>query len=374
MASRLLFVVSEDKYFVSHRIHLARHAMRNGYQVGFVGNVTCHRAEIEAAGIEVYDWCFERGSINPFTQFKNIFSLAKRMRAFSPDVIHAVSAKPILYSSIACWRLPVKKKVFALAGLGFAFSSSSLRARLLKRIISTALRMAFYGKNKTLIMQNKDDVHEVVSLKIIPLDKITLIRGAGVNVEEFSPPIEQNKEVVVVLPARLLWDKGVAEFVEAAKRIKISGLSARFALVGEPDSQNPESIPLSIIKEWVREGYVEWWGYQENMPEVYRSSEVVCLPSYREGLPKSLLEAASCARPLVAFDVPGCREVVIDGETGFLVPFGDIECLVTRLTELISSRAKRTQFGDAGRRLVMSQFSEEIISAETAVVWSEMSE
>ena len=251
-------------------------------------------------------------------------------------------------------------------------SSSTVGALLIKRVVFALLRMSLGGEKTVLILQNDDDASLLIANKVVAREKIRIIRGAGVNTDKFNKAVEPNDETLVVLPARMLWDKGVGEFVACAQIIGESKISARFVLVGDPDPQNPESIPSETIESWVKAGLVDWWGYRDDMTEVFARASIVCLPSYREGLPKSLLEAASSCLPIVSFDVPGCREIVVDGHNGFLLEFGDISGLAKSLEILLKDECLREKMGQRGRELVELHFSQEKIAAETAVAWDEV--
>lgn len=370
--SRLLFVVSEDWYFVSHRLHLAEAAINAGYKVALLSRISRHCAQIEASGIEVINWPLNRRSRNPFLELRAIWRAYIVLRRFRPDIVHAVALKPVLYSAVACRLVGVRARVFALGGLGFVFSSGKYIAQLLRPFLVLAFRRALSGRHSRLIVQNPDDQAILLTSNVIEFERVRLIKGAGVDTSVFSPQDEVAGVPLVVLPARMLWDKGVGHFVDCARSIKEKGIPARFALVGEPDEHNPESVPVSQLEAWVAEGAVEWWGRSNDMPEVFRQATVVCLPSYREGLPKSLLEAASCGRPILTYDVPGCREVVVDGENGFLVPLKDIQALIASLEKLLCNPELRRRMGIAGRLKVLSEFSQERVAAETMRVWAEV--
>lgn len=369
---RLLFVVSEDWYFVSHRLHLAKAAIAAGYKVALLSRLSHHRALIEASGVEVIDWALERRSRNPFMEVRAIWGVYAALRKFRPDLVHVVALKPVLYSALACRLAGVHARVAALGGLGFVFSSQRFLARLLRPVVVRAFRCALSGRDALLILQNPDDLAILLTSQVIEAKRIRLIRGAGVDTSAFSPQEENVGVPLVMLPARLLWDKGVGEFVDCARSFKQKGIPVRFALVGEPDEHNPECVPVPQIVAWVVEGVVEWWGYRADMPEVLRQAAVVCLPSFREGLPKVLLEAASCGRPIVTYDAPGCREVVVDGKNGFLVPLKDSQALVVAVEKLLCDPELRRQMGIAGREKVLKEFSQEKIAAETMRVWAEV--
>ncbi len=223
-----------------------------------------------------------------------------------------------------------------------------------------------------LILQNPDDVDLMVNEAKVDPENIRLIRGAGVNVQRFNSSPELEQVPVVVLPARMLWDKGIGEFVEAAKLLKAAGIAARFALVGGIDECNPTSISRDQLNTWTAAGFIEWSGMREDMPDVLRQANIVCLPSYREGLPKSLLEAAACGRAIVATDVPGCREIVRDGENGILVPARDPNALSVALKKLILNPELRRQMGINGRNMVLNEFSERGVVKSTVNIYKEL--
>jgi glycosyltransferase involved in cell wall biosynthesis len=371
---RLLFVVSEDWYFVSHRLNLARAAIRAGYEVGLITRVSSQRDIIESTGITVIDWNIIRRSGHPWQEIKSLVDLWQGIRFFQPDLVHAVAVKPVVYAALACRFSGVKARVAALGGLGFIFSSSKKSARFLRPLIVSLFRFALAGKKSLLILQNPDDSTLLLSAGVVSKKQIRLIRGAGVDIEAFAPAQAPRKNQMIILPARMLWDKGVGEFVEAARHIRAQRTDVRFVLVGTFDEQNPESVPFEQLSKWNEEGVVEWWGRMDNMPEVYRQSSIVCLPSYREGLPKSLLEAASCGLPIVTYDVPGCREVVQDKVNGFLVPLRDTQRMVESLLELIDNPDVCARMGMAGREMVVKEFSQEMIADQTMKVWEEILE
>jgi glycosyltransferase involved in cell wall biosynthesis len=368
----LLFIVSEDWYFVSHRLHLAAAARRAGFRVGVLTRVSDHRQRIEDAGIEVLDWNLNRRSRNPFIELRSIWEVLSALRRFRPDLIHVVALKPVLYSSLASRLVGLRQRVFALGGLGFAFASERLFARLIRPVVLRILRLALAGEKTRLILQNPHDREQLTTAGVIVAERVRLIRGAGVDTQAFRPQPEREGLVLVILPARMLWDKGVAEFVSCAKALRESGLRARFALVGDPDPHNPECVPDSQLRAWDRSGVVEWWGRRDDMPEVYAQAHVVCLPSAHEGLPKVLLEAASCARPIVTYDIPGCTEIVTHGENGLLVPLRDPRRLGEAIAALVIDSALRRRMGACGREKVVRAFSQELVAAETLSAWNEL--
>ena len=370
---RLIFVVSEDWYFLSHRLPLAKVALQSGYEVGLISRFSTKRDIIESAGIKVIDWKISRRSSNPLQEIFTLCDLWRGIRSFRPDIVHAVALKPVIYSAIVCLLSGIRARVSALGGLGFVFSSSKKTANFLRPFILFLFKFALSGKKSFLILQNPDDAEILTTAGVISESHIRMIRGAGVDTQSFFPAQNIPDKPLVILPARMLWAKGIGEFVNVARRVRIQRPDARFVLVGAPDDENLESVSVEQLENWVRDGVVEWWGRCENMPDVYRQATIACLPtSYGEGLPKALLEAASCEIPIVTYDVPGCREVVEDGINGFLVPLKNEERLFAALMKLIEDPDLCKRMGAAGRKMVLDHFSQEQVAEETMRVWDEL--
>jgi glycosyltransferase involved in cell wall biosynthesis len=369
---KILFIIVEDRYFLSHRLHLAQYAIKKGYQVGLLCKISKHKEFLENEGIQVFDWSLVRGSFNLFFEIKAIYEILITLLKFAPDVLHAVALKPVIYASFASKLVFLKSRVFALGGLGFIFSSDKILAKLLRPLIVLVLKFTFSGNKSRLIIQNIDDKRTLINLKVIRDEKIDLIKGAGVDMKIFSFIKEPSQIPEVILPARLLWDKGVGEFVLAADILKKRGINAKFTLLGETDPHNPECIPDDQIEDWKKEGAVDVAGFQDDMAKCIQDCAVVCLPSYREGLPKSLLEAASCGRPIVTTDVPGCREIVQDGVNGYLVPSKNPDLLAEALSRLLTDRKLREVMGLKGREFVERGFSAEIVAIKTEKIWNSL--
>jgi len=283
-----------------------------------------------------------------------------------------VAVKPILYGSIAAHITGCSCIVNALAGLGYLFIAKGLKASAVRWMIVHAYRMAFSGKNVYGIFQNPQDYELFVNAGILKRDKAILIRGAGVDTSKFISNPEPQGIPTVVLASRMLWDKGVGEFVAAAHQLKKEGLQFRAVLVGNPDPENPASIPEKKLKSWHALDIIEWWGLRNDMPDVFAQSNIIVLPSYREGLPKVLLEAASCGRAIVATDVPGCREIVRHNVNGLLVPPNNVKELADAIKILIEEPLLRASMGARGREIVVTEFSEEIVTWQTIELYKKM--
>jgi len=373
MRKRILFVVTEDTALVSHRLHLVEEAIKAGFEVGLLSHFNKHRIFFEELGVKVFQWSLKRGSINPIHEIKSFGLLCKVLWKFQPGVIYAVTQKPVIYAGLACKFFVGVGLVGTLGGLGFVFTSQQLKAKLVRPFVVFLLKLALKGEKVRLTLQNQDDIETIQRIGLIRPEFVRLVRGAGVEVEKFLPSKIRGGIPLVILPARLLWNKGVGEFVSVATRFKFNGIKARFILVGAIDPHNPEFIPQTQIDIWVKSGVIEHWGHCSNMHLIYPKATIVCLPSYSEGLPKALLEAASCSRPIVSFDVPGCREVVRNDVNGKLIRFGDLEELETALIGLIKDRELCQKMGEEGRGIVESEFASAIINNQIFKVWSEVS-
>lgn len=367
---KIIFFVTEDWVFCSHRLPLAVAAKTAGFDVAVITREVNHGELIRQSGIRVIPFDMSRRSMNPFKELVTILRLCLIYWHERPDIVHQVAVKPVLYGSVAAQITGIPHVINALTGLGWLFTSASKRARLLQAIVRLAFH--FLLTRGKVIVQNDDDAVELQDMGIAK-QHINLIRGSGVNTTDYAAHPESDADIpIVVLPARMLWDKGVGEFVEAATQLKKRGVNARFVLVGDPDAQNPASVPTQQLITWHKEGMVEWWGKREDMPWILIQSHIVCLPSYREGLPKSLLEAASCGRPIVTTDVPGCREIVHDGDNGLLVEARNAAALADALAKLLANPELRQQMGQRGRERVLNEFSQEIIVAQVLTLYREV--
>ena len=351
---------------------MAIFAVNLGYKVALLSKVSTHKDLIEGHGIEVISWSLNRKSMNIVSEIKAYKEVTSAIDYFQPDIVHSVALKPMLYNAIQFHRKYTYSNVYALGGLGFIFSSKKFKASIIRFILVSILRVALKRRNARIILQNSDDLNLLLKLKIIDSDKTYLIKGVGVDTKVFKPFKDESKVPIVMLPARMLWDKGISDFIQAAKTVKTHLPETRFVLVGSPDEHNPESVPIVKLNEWTSKGIVEWWGHSDEMHNIYRLATIICFPSYREGLPKSLLEAASCGVPIVSYDVPGSREIVIDQLNGLLVPLKNIAALSNAIKTLLNDRLLRESYGKSGRELVINEFSQEKIAVETSAVWQEV--
>lgn len=364
---RLLFIVTEDWYFVSHRLALAVAARAAGYEVSVATRVAAHGDVIRAAGIRLIPFALSRRGGNPLRELAALWRLYRREQ---PDIVHHVALKPVLYGALAAHLARVPKQVNAVAGLGWLFTSSHGAMRLVRPLIRWTLARLLNARNSVTIVQNPDDRAVLVGAGLAPT-RLRLIRGAGIDTTQYQPAPAPPDPVCVVLVARMLWDKGVGEFVEAARSLTAAGSVARFALVGEPDPDNPAAVPEATLQAWHGQHGVEWWGRRDDMPALLHAAHIACLPSYREGLPKTLLEAAACGLPIVTTDAPGCREVVRDDDNGLLVPVRDADALARALGKLIGDADLRVRMGLRSRQRAEAEFSQHTVIADTLAIYRE---
>jgi glycosyltransferase involved in cell wall biosynthesis len=362
---RVLYVVNEDWAFYSHFLERAIAAKVSGYVVGVATHCSTHKVMIESHGIEVFPTNMTRRGLNPIRELATILTLAKIYRKFRPHLIHHVALKSIVLGSIATLSIRDVKIINAPIGMGYIFSSDDSRAHFLRPFLKFALQHLLDFRDSQVIIENQDDYDNLIQENYIDSDKISLIRGAGVNLniykEEPEPPIG----MTVTLIARMLRDKGIQEFVGAATILKDRHPAAEFLLVGDVDKGNPASLSVDQLEKWTQSGIVNWVGHQTNIPSILANSNIVCLPSYREGLPKTLIEAAAVGRAIVTTDVPGCREVVEHGVNGLLIPPREIAALGVALEMLINDAHLRKHMGQEGHKRAVTQFSSDIIIRET---------
>ena len=366
--SKLLFVVTEDWFFVSHRLAVAVAAKRAGYAVSVVTRVRKHGDIIRAAGLILIPFENSRRSLNPFGELWTLLRLIRVSLRERPDVVHHVAIKPVLYGSIAARIARTPRVINQLAGLGWLVATGGGAARWLKLAVGRALGLTL--RSGTVLVENPDDARTLVRLGVEER-RIGRLAGSGVDLQRFSPHPEPEGVPVVLFSARLLWPKGVGEFVAAARLLKERGVRARFLLAGAPDLGNAAAVPREQLDKWVAEGVVGYLGFVADMPRLLAGTCIACMPSYYgEGTPMSLVEAAAAARPIVTTDMPGCREVVRDRDNGLLVPPRNAAALADALMTLIQDPKLRQEMGSRGRLRAEQEFGAERIIAQTLEVYA----
>ena len=374
-APKLLYVVNIPRFFLSHRMPLALAARQSGYDVQVATSVQDSDSvgSILDQGLRLHPIPLSQHGMNPLAELRTINALRRLYAALKPDLIHHISIKPVLYGGIAARLTRQRAIIHAMSGLGYVFASGELRASLLRQVTRPLFRAVTASAQNRMIFQNADDRQFFLKHGMISSEKAVLIRGSGVDENVFTAQAETLDELPVVLFAgRLLWQKGIGEFVEVARRLRGR---ARFRVVGYEEASSPLNVSAARLKAWAEEGLIEWLGKRDDMPQVYAASNIVCLPStYGEGAPKVLIEAAACGRACVTTDRPGCREIVRHGENGLAVPPGDIDALAAAVEGLIRDPALRQEMGAKGRQIVLDGFTLRQVIDETLELYQELLE
>lgn len=359
MTATLLMVAGEDWHFLSHRLGLARAARDAGWRVVVVVPAGQGGDAIRREGFAVEPVAIARKLAAPWTDIAALAAIASACRRHKVDLIHGFALKPALLGAFAALltRVPA---VCTVAGMGYVFINDTIKTRILRTIISGGFRAFIDRPGRAVIVQNSDDFTAIAG-RLVDSRRVHLVRGSGVDVTHYQSLPEPDGIPVAVLPSRMLWDKGVGELVEAARLLKARGVALRIVLAGGPDAGNPKTIPEAQLRAWQAEGVIEWWGHQTDMRAVWAQAHIAVLPSYREGLPKALLEAASCGRPSITTDVPGCRELVENERNGLLVPAHQAAPLADALERLALAPADRARLGAEARRRAEAEFADTLV-------------
>ncbi|TKT72397.1 glycosyltransferase family 4 protein [Afipia massiliensis] len=365
----LLYVETEDKAFLSHRLPMARAARDAGFDVHVAASVGSNADAIRAEGFTIHPIPFRRGGLSPLGAVSTIRALRKIKHSLSPSIVHHVGMQICLLGGISSLGTTTPQ-INALTGLGYAFTSTASRARLLRTVIAIALRYLLNRDHVVTLIQNPDDR---TTLETIGIDSRRLVRipGSGVDTDKLTPLPEPDGPITVGFAGRLLTNKGIRALVAAHRILRARGMDIRLRIAGDPDPANPDSVTLEEAQQWNNEPSITWLGQVADITTLWRDSHIAALPSHREGLPKSLLEAAACGRPLVATDAPGCREIAIPGKTGLLVPIEDPQALADAIGELAMSRELRLRYGAAARQLVVEKMSAQAIGAAVVALYED---
>lgn len=372
---RVLLFANTDWYLYNFRRSLALALREAGYDVLLVSPLGPYGEKLRALGLRWQPVPMDRRSLNPLREAALVWHLVRLLRRERPALVHGFTIKCAVYGSLAARLAGVPARVNAVAGMGYVFTSDDLKARVLRPMVRALMHLALDGPGARLVVQNPDDEALFRKAGFVAPERIRLIAGSGVDCSRFRARQDgavRPQPMKVLLPARLLWDKGLAEFVAAARALRGQGRAIRFLLAGDPDPGNPAAVPEATVRSWVEDGTLEWLGHVDDMPGLFASVDMVVLPSYREGLPKGLIEAAACALPLVTTDVPGCREVVRDHREGLLVPARDAAALATAIALLQDDPALASRLGAAARERALAEFDETIVIRRTLAVYREL--
>jgi glycosyltransferase involved in cell wall biosynthesis len=372
---KIVLFANTEWYLYNFRRSLASALRDGGHEVVLVSPPGPYGERLRELGFRWLPAPMDRRSLNPLREAVLVWHLSRIFRRERPDLVHGFTIKCAVYGSLASRFARVPARVSAVAGMGHVFTTEALKARVLQPIVRALLRLALAGRNARLILQNPDDVALFKRAGLVHPARIRLIPGSGVDCDRFAPDPAARPDgpLRVLLPARLLWAKGLAEYAEAARRLRAGGRAIEFLLAGEPDSGNPAAVPEVTVRAWAEEGVLRWLGHVDDMPALFRSVHVVALPSYYgEGLPKGLIEAGASGCALVTTDMPGCREVVKHEVNGLIVPARDAAALASAIARLADDAALRQRLGAAARETALTRFNETIVNQKTLAVYQEL--
>ena len=371
MNKKVLFFVNDLPAFFIQRLNLAQHVKESGYEVIIASPENQKVDDLKELGFSHQTIPVNRKSLNIFSGIVVIYRLIRIIKKIKPDILHNVSSKQVIYGSIAARICGVKKIINLINGLGWIYvERRGIAVKILRSLVSTLYKLALSNKNIIVIFQNPDDKQYFLDRNILDESQIKVILGSGVNTDKYKPSVEEiptnQSKIKIIFLSRMLWVKGVKYLIDAVRILKSRSLEFELNLVGQPDLGNPDSIPYETLESWEKNGLINYKGFINDPIKIIQSADVVVLPTYlREGVPLSLIESASCGKPIVTTDVPGCREIVIDGLNGFLIPPKDTIALSESLEKLIINEPLRKKFGEESRKLALKSFSKEIVNKKT---------
>jgi glycosyltransferase involved in cell wall biosynthesis len=373
---KFVFYANTDWYLYNFRLSTALQLKEEGHEVVMLSPPGEFGDRFAGHGMRWVRLSMDRASLNPVREAGVLRDLTRVLREERPDLLHNFTVKCAIYGAIAARAAGVPAVVNAVAGMGYVFASDRMLARTLRPMVKLLMRGTLGGKQSRLILQNPDDADAFVRARLVPEHHIRVIRSSGVNLERFLPvvPVAEPRPLRVLLAARLLWEKGIGEYIEAARMLRAQGRNIEVVIAGSPDPGNPRSVSREQVESWVAEGLVDWRGHVEDMPVLMRSMDVIALPSYyREGVPKSLIEAAACGLAVITTNLPGCREVVSEhGVDGLHVEPRCARSLAERIAQLDDDRPLVRRLGDSARRKAMEHFDEQMVIRRTIEVYDEL--
>ncbi len=371
---KIILAANTDWFLYNFRYALMHNLRARGFEVVLVSPDGKFVQRLREDGFQWYEWRLKRRSITPWLEVGSFFRLWQIYRREKPDIIHHHTIKAVLYGSLAAALSGIALVANSISGLGYVFSSTDPKAVIIRKMIHPFYRRVLRKISSAVIFENQSDREYFFRQKYVYPQQTWLIEGVGADPRRFSPTPEPDGEVVILMAARTLWDKGVGVFVDAARFLK-ARVGVRMVLVGEPDPGNPKTLEKGTLNAWHNQKIIEWWGWQQDMERVYRQSNIVVLPTmYGEGLPTTLIEAAACGRPIVATDVPGCRAIVHHNRNGLLIPQNDAPALAEAIEKLVRNPELRKRMGARGRQIVLEKFTHEKINRTTLDVYHHLLE
>lgn len=374
---KILFLAAPLKFFLMHKLPLALAAKEAGYEVHIASPIEDERDRgfLEGYGLIAHDLPLCREKKTLWAETKNLWYVFRMYRRVKPEIVHQITVRLILFGTLSARLSGIKYIVNAFSGLGYVFTASGRKAAMRRNIIEYAFRLVMRHKNHMAIFENGCDADYMQKQGIVRPNEVQVIKGSGIDLDIFEFVAEPEGTPIVICPARMLRDKGIVEFVAAARLLKERGVSVRMVLAGDTDYGNPTAISEQMLQEWENSGAIEYWGFRQDMADILRNSNIVCLPSYREGLSKALLEAAASGRAIVTTDVPGCRDVISEQfPNGLLVPAYESEALADAIQRLLDDPAFREELGRNGRKLAEREFSVALVQEKTMELYERLAQ
>lgn len=373
---KAIFFANTEWYLFNFRLALAKYLQRQGVEVVMISPPGPYGPKLEAEGFRWIVVPMARRSLNPVREALLLSKLISIYRQEKPDIAHHFTIKCVIYGGLAARLVGVRGILGAVAGMGFVFASQKALAHLLRPLVRVLMRLALGGGKSRVILQNTDDRDALLSSGIANPNDVRVIPGSGVDTTRFRPSAnikDGNRLKKVLLAARLLWDKGIAEYIDAAARLKRDGVNVEFLLAGEPDTGNPNAVQADQVNAWRDELLITPLGHVDDMARLLDEIDVMVLPSfYREGVPRSLIEAAAAGLPIITTDTPGCRDVVDEGVNGYLVPVRDSNALAEAIRKILDDQSLANRMGAAGREKALAKFDEQLVFDRTMDVYREL--
>lgn len=361
MKKIFIYLVNVDSFFVSHRLNVAKKVLNSGYEVHIATEFTKYRNKLNKMGFITHDISFKRNSINIFNLITCFYQIYKLFLKIKPNLVHLISAKPIIFGGINSYIASIDAMVISITGLGSIFVRDNFFSKILRKIIITVYKLIFRHPNIKVILQNKNDLRYLIKNSNLNKKKTEIIGGMGVNLNKFKPIKSNYNFPLILMASRIIGDKGVYEFINSAKILNKKKFVGKFYLVGDTDLNNPSNIKEEEIKIWIKNKIIKYYKYQSNIYKILKKSTIVVLPSYREGFPKILMEAAACGKPIITTNVPGCRDAIINGVTGILVKPKNFKNLAKAIYELSNDKKKLSYMSKNARKFAEKNFDTKYI-------------
>lgn len=368
---KVFLTANTDWYLYRFRLSLAGELQRLGFEPVFVSPPGVYVSRIQSEGYRWLPWYIERRGLSPWKEIYTIAQFYAILNREKPDLIHNHTIKPVFYGSLTAQLKGYKNVINAITGRGYLFINPPFSVRVLRNMVLPLYRVATDNASFLTLFENESDLDFFTAQKMFLHTRKAVIQGVGVDTDLFCPQPEEETSPIVAYVGRLLWDKGVGDFVKSAEILKNKS-DIRFVLIGNPDPGNPSSIPQHVIRDWVEKGAVEWWGWQEDMPDIYRQCHIIVMPSHSEGLSTTILEAMSCGRAVIATDVPGCRDLVHHRQTGLLIQPGNPQELAAAIQLLVEDPGLRRSLAAAGRQMILENYSVQHINQLTLGIYRQV--